>query len=79
MKTIAAAILVAVMFVAFTLAGIALLIAAAIRTASITNPVWTLLIKGTEVVVGTFWLLGAVYVATHLMVLAFRPKTPRRI
>jgi len=79
MKAILETILVAVLFVALSLAGVAILAATAIRTSAIANPIWSVLIKGSEFVIGTLWLLGVVYAATHLIVLIFAPKAPHRI
>jgi hypothetical protein len=54
-------------------------VGASARIAEIADPGWRSLAVSAELVFGVFWLLGAVYVATHFAVIVFaRPASPDR-
>ena len=59
------------------LAAVLALVAASARISEIADPGWRALAVPAELVLGVFWLLGAVYVATHFAVIVFgRPPSP---
>ena len=54
-----------------TVFAVVALVAAAVRISEIADPAWRTAAISIELVAGVFWLLGTVYVATHLAVLLF--------
>ena len=54
-----------------TVFAVIALVAAAVRISEIADPAWRTAAISIELVAGVFWLLGTVYVATHLAVLLF--------
>jgi hypothetical protein len=56
---------------AVTVFAVVALVAVSVRISQITDPAWRTAAICIELVAGVFWLLGTVYVATHLAVLIF--------
>jgi len=77
MIKVIAAILVMTLGAALTLAAVTLLVTAAIRISLIANPALRALATVGELITGVAWLLGTVYLSTHLAVRIFgRPPRP---
>ena len=75
-KTRLASVLVAILGVLLTVCAVLALVAASIRISNIADPAWRRTAISAELVAGTFWLLGTVYVATQLAVLIFAKPAP---
>ncbi len=69
-------VLVAILGVLLTVLAVLALAAVSVRISNITDPVWRHVAISGELVGGVFWLLGAVYVATHLAVIIFAKPAP---
>ena len=54
-----------------TVFAVVALVAVSVRISEIADPAWRTAAISIELVAGVFWLLGTVYVATHLAVLIF--------
>jgi hypothetical protein len=67
--------LVAGLAVALVLGSVAVFVAAAISISALKSPLWHVLALLAELLAGIFWLLGTIYVATHLAVLVFRERS----
>jgi hypothetical protein len=76
LKRWAALIIVAAIAVALTLGSVIVLVGATISISQMTNPAMRALATTAEVLVGMVWLLGTVYIATHLAVLIFGQAGP---
>ena len=79
MKKLAGAILVMALVTVATLAAITLLLAASIQISLIANPALYAAAMAAEFFAGIAWLLGTVYLATHLAVRIFRRDAPPRL
>jgi hypothetical protein len=79
MKKVVASILVTVGAVVLTLAAVTVLIEVTIRISEMTNPALRAVAVMAELLAGIFWLLGTVYLATHMAVLIFGDRTPPRV
>ena len=79
MRKLAASVLVAAAAVLLTLAAVIVLVAANIRTSAIGNPLLRGLASGAQLLTGIVWLLGTVYVATHMAVVIFKDKSGSRV
>ncbi len=71
-----ASVLVAILGVLLTVCAVLALVAASIRISNIADPAWRRVAISAELVAGVFWLLGTVYVATHLAVIIFANPAP---
>ena len=71
LKRWAAAIAAATLAVTLTLGSVIVLVAATIRISEITNGLVRTLATLVELMTGMLWLLGTVYVTTHLALLIF--------
>lgn len=79
LKRWAALIIVAAIAVALTLGSVIVLVGATISISQMTNPAMRALATVAELLVGMLWLLGTIYIATHLAVLIFgKASAPRR-
>jgi hypothetical protein len=67
--------LVAGLAVALVLGSVVVFVAATISISALKNPLWHVLALLAELLAGIFWLLGTIYVATHLAVLVFRERS----
>ena len=76
LKKWAALAIVAVLAVTLTLGSVVILVSATIRISRMTNPAMRPLATVAELLTGTFWLVGTVYIATHLAVLIFGKHKP---
>ena len=75
----AALAIVALLAVALTLGSVIVLVGATISISRMTNPAMRALATVAELLTGMFWLLGTIYVTTHLAVLIFgKDSTPRQ-
>ena len=54
-----------------TVFAVVALVAVSVRISEIADPAWRTAAISVELVAGVLWLLGTVYVATHLAVLLF--------
>ena len=78
LKRWAALVIVAAIAVALTLGSVIVLVGATISISQMANPAMRVLATSAEVLVGIVWLVGTVYIATHLAVLIFgQPAAPR--
>ena len=71
MKKLLALVLVMVLVVALTLAAVIVLVAVTIRISVIASPIFRAVAVGGELFVGIGWLLGTIYLSTHLVVRIF--------
>jgi len=80
MKRLLAAILIAVLVVATTLASVFMLVATSIKVAEMSSPLLRAAAVAAELVLGVLLLVGTVYLATHAAVLIFGEGSanPRR-
>jgi len=69
LKKWTALVIVAALAVALTLSSVIVLVGATISISRMTNPAVRALATLAELLIGTLWLLGTIYVATHLAVL----------
>jgi len=70
----AALAIVAVLAVTLTLGSVIVLVGATISISRMTNPAMRALATVAELLTGMFWLVGTVYIVTHLAVLIFRKE-----
>lgn len=76
-KWVALAI-VAALAVTLTLGSVSVLVGATISISRMTNPALRALATVAELLAGMLWLVGTVYIVTHLAVLIFgRDSSPR--
>ena len=78
MKKLIASIAVGALAIALVLAAVVALVAVTIRVSVIVNPMAQAIAVVAEMLLGIFWLLGIVWLATHLAVLIFRKPMPPR-
>src|SRR4029077_1807838 len=79
LKKWAALTIVAALAVTLTLGSVIVLVSATIAISRITNPAVRALGTVAELLAGMLWLVGTIYVATHLAVLVFgNHGSPRR-
>jgi hypothetical protein len=78
LKKWAALAVVAALAGALTLGSVIVLVSATIRISRVRNPATRALATLAELLIGTFWLVGTIYIATHLAVLIFgKDSSPR--
>jgi hypothetical protein len=71
LKSVFASAIAGILVAAVTVFAVIALVAASVRISQIADPAWRTAAISIELVAGVFWLLGTVYVATHLAVLIF--------
>ena len=71
LKKWAALAIVAALAVALTLGSVLLLVGATIGISRMENPAMRALATVAELLAGILWLVGTIYIATHLAVLIF--------
>ena len=71
LKKWAALAIVAALAVTLTLGSVIFLVGATISISRMTNPAMRALATVAELLAGTLWLVGTIYVVTHLAVLIF--------
>jgi hypothetical protein len=77
LKKWAALAIVAVLAVTLTLGSVTVLVGATISISRMTNPAMRALATVAELLTGMLWLVGTVYIVTHLAVLIFgKEKSP---
>lgn len=78
LKKWAALAIVAALAVTLTLGSVVVLVGATISISQMTNPAMRALATLAELLTGMLWLVGTVYIVTHLAVLIFgKNKSPR--
>ena len=78
LKKWAALAIVAAAAVTLTLGSVVVLVGATISISRMTNPAIRALATLAELLIGTFWLVGTIYIATHLAVLILgKDSSPR--
>jgi hypothetical protein len=79
LKRWAALVIVGAIAVALTLGSVIILVGATISISRMTNPAMRALATIAELLTGMLWLVGTVYITTHLAVLIFaKDSSPRR-
>jgi len=79
LKKWAALAIVAALAVTLTLGSVIVLVGATISISRMTNPAMRALATVAELLTGMLWLVGTVYIVTHLAVLIFgTDSSPRR-
>jgi hypothetical protein len=78
LKKWAALVIVGALAVALTLGSVAVLVGATISISQMMNPAMRALDTVAELLTGMLWLLGTVYITTHLAVLIFGKDSPPR-
>jgi len=71
LKKWAALVIVAALAVTLTLGSVIVLVGASITISRMTNPAMQALATVAELLTGMLWLVGTVYIVTHLAVLIF--------
>ena len=71
LKSVFTSAIAGILVAAVTVFAVIALVAASVRISEIADPAWRTAAISIELVAGVFWLLGTVYVATHLAVLIF--------
>ena len=71
LKSVFTSAIAGILVAAVTVFAVVALVAASVRISQIAAPAWRTAAISIELVAGVFWLLGTVYVATHLAVLIF--------
>ena len=71
LKSVFTSTIAGILVAAVTVFAVVALVAASVRISEIADPAWRTAAISIELVAGVFWLLGTVYVATHLAVLIF--------
>lgn len=78
LKKWAALAIVAALAVTLTLGSVVVLVGATISISQMTNPAMRALATLAELLTGMLWLVGTVYIVTHLAVLIFgKDSSPR--
>lgn len=78
LKKWAALAIVAALAVTLTLGSVVVLVGATISISQMTNPAMRALATLAELLTGMLWLVGTVYIVTHLAVLIFgKNSSPR--
>lgn len=75
MKHVLLSILTTILIVAMTLSAMVILVRATLYVTSIESPLPRAGAIAAEILLGVFLLLGTVWLATHLAVLIFAPKS----
>jgi hypothetical protein len=75
LKSVITATIAGILGAIVTIFAVVALVAVSARISQIADPAWRTAAISIELVAGVFWLLGTVYMATHLAVLIFA-KTP---
>jgi hypothetical protein len=70
-------VIVGALAAALTLGSVVVLVGATIAISRMANPAMRALATVAELLTGMFWLVGTVYVTTHLAVLIFKDHPPR--
>ena len=78
LKKWAALVIVAALAVALTLGSVILLVGATIGISRMSNPAMRALATLAELFAGMLWLVGTVYIVTHLAVLIFGKDSSAR-
>jgi hypothetical protein len=78
LKKWAALVIVGALAVALTLGSVVVLVAATISISQMMNPALRAFDTAAELLTGMLWLLGTVYITTHLAVLIFGDDSPPR-
>ena len=78
LKKWAALVIVGALAVALTLGSVVVLVAATISISQMMNPAMRAFDTVAELLTGMLWLLGTVYITTHLAVLIFGRDSPPR-
>jgi hypothetical protein len=78
MKKWAALTIVAALAVALTLGSVIILVGATISISRMSNPAMRALATLAELLAGMLWLVGTVYIVTHLAVLIFGKASSAR-
>lgn len=79
LKKWAALAIVGALAVALTLGSVIMLVGATISISRMTNPAMRALGTIAELLTGMLWLVGTIYIVTHLAVLIFgKESSPRR-
>jgi hypothetical protein len=78
LKKWAALVFVGTLAVALTLGSVVVLVAATISISQMMNPAMRAFDTVAELLTGMLWLLGTVYITTHLAVLIFGEDSPPR-
>jgi hypothetical protein len=78
MKKWAALAIVAALAVALTLGSVIILVGATISISRMSNPAMRALATLAELLAGMLWLVGTVYIVTHLAVLIFGKDSSAR-
>ena len=79
LKKWAALVIVAALAVTLTLGSVIVLVGASISISRMTNPAMRALATVAELLSGMLWLVGTIYIVTHLAVLIFgQNSSPRR-
>ena len=79
LKEWAALVIVGALAVALTLGSVIVLVGASISISRMTNPAMRALATVAELLTGMLWLVGTIYIVTHLGVLIFgKDSEPRR-
>ena len=76
LKKWAALAIVAALAVALTLGSVIVLVGATISISRMSNPAMRALATLAELLTGMLWLVGTVYIVTHLAVLIFGKEKP---
>lgn len=71
LKSVITATIAGILGAIVTIFAVVALVAVSVRISQIADPAWRTAAISIELVAGVFWLLGTVYVATHLAVLVF--------
>ena len=71
LKKWAALVIVAALAVTLTLGSVIVLVGASITISRMTNPAMRALATVAELLTGMLWLVGTIYIVTHLAVLIF--------
>ena len=75
MRQVLASVLTTILIIGMTLAAMFVLVDATLKVTAIESPVQRAVAIGAELVLGIVLLLGTVWLATHLAVLLFAPKS----
>ena len=71
LKSVIGSTVAGILVAGVTVFAVVALVAVSVRISQIADPAWRTAAISIELVAGVFWLLGTVYVATHLAVLIF--------
>ena len=71
LKSVFTSTIAGILVAAVTVFAVVALVAVSVRISEIADPAWRTAAISVELVAGVLWLLGTVYMATHLAVLLF--------